>query len=187
MGRAADVQGRRLNLALVGPTGTGKSHTLIALGHAAVGAGHKVRYFTAADLVETLYRAMADNSVGRTIETLLRNDVVVVDEVGFAPLDDTGTQLLFPSVRRRRLRTPLPGHRLALVLRGLGPVPARAHHRRQHPRPPPAPRHRRHHQRQLLPDARVTPTPRRPADHHLTNREGWGLLLGHQRGLPPGH
>lgn len=83
------------NLALVGPAGTGKSHTLLALGHAAVGAGHKVRYFTAADLVETLYRAMADNSVGRVIETLLRNDVIIVDEVGFAPLDDTGTQLLF--------------------------------------------------------------------------------------------
>ena len=41
------------NLALVGPAGTGKSHTLIALGHAGVEAGHKVRYFTAADLVET--------------------------------------------------------------------------------------------------------------------------------------
>jgi DNA replication protein DnaC len=82
------------NLALVGPAGTGKSHTLIALGHAGVEAGYKVRYFTSADLVETLYRAMADNSVGRVIETLLRNDVVV-DEVGFAPLDDTGTQLLF--------------------------------------------------------------------------------------------
>jgi hypothetical protein len=39
--------------------------------------------------------AMADNSVGRVIETLLRNDVIMVDEVGFAPLDDTGTQLLF--------------------------------------------------------------------------------------------
>ena len=83
------------NLALIGPAGTGKSHTLIALGHAAVETGYKVRYFTAADLVETLYRAMADNSVGHVIETLLRNDVVMVDEVGFAPLDDTGTQLLF--------------------------------------------------------------------------------------------
>jgi DNA replication protein DnaC len=48
-----------------------------------------------ADLVETLYRGLADNSVGRVIEALLRNDLVIVDEVGFAPLDDTGTQLLF--------------------------------------------------------------------------------------------
>ena len=56
------------NLCLVGPAGTGKSHLLVALGHAAVEAGHRVRYFTAADLVETLYRGLADNSVGRVID-----------------------------------------------------------------------------------------------------------------------
>ena len=85
----------RENLCLVGPAGTGKSHTLVALGVAAVQAGHRVRYFTAADLVETLYRGLADNSVGRVIDTLLRADLVIVDELGFAPLDDTGAQLLF--------------------------------------------------------------------------------------------
>jgi DNA replication protein DnaC len=83
------------NLCLVGPPGTGKSHVLVSLGVAAVQAGHKVRYFTAADLADTLYRALADNSVGKVIETLLRNDLLLVDEVGFAPLDDTGAQLLF--------------------------------------------------------------------------------------------
>jgi DNA replication protein DnaC len=75
--------------------GTGTSHTLIPLGHDAVAAGHRVRYFTAAELVETLCRGLADNSVGRIIEPVLRNDVVMIDEVGFAPLDDTGTQMLF--------------------------------------------------------------------------------------------
>ncbi len=49
---------------LVGPAGTGKSHLLVALGHAAVDAGHRVRYFSAVELVETLYRGLADNSVG---------------------------------------------------------------------------------------------------------------------------
>ena len=83
------------NVCLIGPAGTGKSHILVALGIAAVEAGHRVRYFTAADLVETLYRGLADNSVGRVIDTLLRNDLVLVDELGFAPLDDTGAQLLF--------------------------------------------------------------------------------------------
>jgi len=83
------------NLAIIGPAGTGKSHTLIALGTAAIHAGHKVRYFTAADLVETLYRGLADNTVGRIIESLLRVDLIILDELGFAPLDDTGTQLLF--------------------------------------------------------------------------------------------
>src|SRR5713226_4091023 len=83
------------NLCLVGPAGTGKSHVLVALGVAAVQAGHKVGYFTAAELVDTLYRGLADNSVGRVIDTLLRADLVIADELGFAPLDDTGAQLLF--------------------------------------------------------------------------------------------
>ena len=83
------------NLAIIGPPGTGKSHVLIGLGHAAVHAGHKVRYITAADLIDTLYRGLADNTVGKIIDTLLRADLVILDEVGFAPLDDTGTQLLF--------------------------------------------------------------------------------------------
>ncbi len=83
------------NVCMIGPAGTGKSHTLIGLGIATVEAGHRVRYFTAVELVETLYRGLADNSVGRLIDTLLRNDAVLVDELGFAPLDDTGAQLLF--------------------------------------------------------------------------------------------
>jgi DNA replication protein DnaC len=85
----------RENLCLLGPAGTGKSHILVALGVAAVHAGHRVRYFTAAELVETLYRGLADNSVGKVIDTLLRNELILCDEVGFAPLDDTGAQLLF--------------------------------------------------------------------------------------------
>ena len=83
------------NLCIVGPAGTGKSHYLIGLGRAAVTAGYKVRYFTAVDLVEHLYRAVADNTVGRSIEQICRNDLIIVDEIGFAPLDHTGCQLLF--------------------------------------------------------------------------------------------
>lgn len=59
------------NLALIGPADTGKSHVLIACGAAAVHAGLKVRYLTAADLIDTLYRGLADNSVGKVIDTLL--------------------------------------------------------------------------------------------------------------------
>src|SRR5437899_4925995 len=83
------------NPCLLGPAGTGKSHLLVALGHAAVDAGHRVRYFTAAELVETLYRGLADNSVGRVIEGVLNADLILIDEIGFAPLDEHGAQLFF--------------------------------------------------------------------------------------------
>jgi hypothetical protein len=90
------------NYCTVGPAGTGKSHSLVAFGVAAVEAGHRVRYFTAAELVETLYRGLADNSVGRVIETILRADLVIIHEVGFAPLDDTGDRIPGHSARIRR-------------------------------------------------------------------------------------
>ena len=140
------------NVCLVGPAGTGKSHVLVALGVAAVQAGHKVRYFTAADLAETLYRGLADNSVGRVIDNLLRNDLILVDEVGFAPLDDTGAQLLFRLVSAAYERRAL-GRGQPLAIRPVGPVPARAHHRGQPSGPPAPPRKRRRHRRRLLPHA----------------------------------
>jgi DNA replication protein DnaC len=83
------------NLCLIGPAGTGKTHYLIALGRKAVQAGHRVRYYTAIELVEDLWRAQADNTVGKTIEAICRHDLIVIDEIGFAPLDHTGCQLLF--------------------------------------------------------------------------------------------
>ena len=59
----------RENLCLIGPAGTGKSHLLVAAGQAAVLAGFKVKYTIAADLVETLYRGLADNTVGKVIDS----------------------------------------------------------------------------------------------------------------------
>ena len=47
------------NVCLIGPTGTGTSHMLVALGVPAGQTGHRVRHFTAADLVESPYRGLA--------------------------------------------------------------------------------------------------------------------------------
>lgn len=66
------------NLCLIGPPGTGKSHVLLGLGYAAVVAGYRVCYFVAAALIETLYRGLADNAVGRVIDQLLRAHLVIV-------------------------------------------------------------------------------------------------------------
>ena len=71
--------------------------------------------------------------------------VILVDEIGFAPLDDTGAQLLFRFVAAAYERRSLG---VASHHSGLGTVPARAHHRRIHARPAAAPRHHRGHQRQ---------------------------------------
>ena len=91
---------------LVGPAGTGKSHMLVALGRAAVDAGHRVRYFSAAELVDTLYRGLADNSVGRVIKKILCAEYIILDDLGFAPLDRTGAQLLFRFVAAAYERAP---------------------------------------------------------------------------------
>ena len=154
-----------------GRPGTGKSHLLVALGAAAVAAGHKVRYHTAAELTETLYRGLADNSVGKVIGTLLRNDLILIDEVGFAPLDDTGAQLLFRVVAAAYERRAL-GIASPLAVRVLGPVPARAHHRRQPAGPPPAPRECRGHRRRFLPHARSQSQERNHLEQALINPRG---------------
>jgi len=60
----------------------------VALGRAAVEAGFRVRFFRADLLVEALCRGLADNSVGRLIDAILRrSDPVIVDELAFSPLD----------------------------------------------------------------------------------------------------
>ncbi|MDT5357820.1 MAG: hypothetical protein QOJ56_6352, partial [Mycobacterium sp.] len=66
--------------------------------------GHKVRYFTAADLVETLYRGLADNTVGKIIESLLRVDLIVLDLCRPRDYADVVVLVAVGPVSRRRSR-----------------------------------------------------------------------------------
>ena len=138
-------------------------------GAAAVAAGHKV-HFTAAELTETLYRGLADNSVGRVIDTLLRNELILIDEVGFAPLDDRA-QLLFRVVAAAYERRAL-GIASHWPFESLGPVPARAHHRRQPAGPAAAPRECRGHGLRFLPHARSPGQRRNHPEQDLINPKG---------------
>jgi hypothetical protein len=125
----------------------GKSDFLLASGSAAVEAGHRVRYHSAADLVDTLYRGQADNSVGKVIDGLLRNELTIVEELGFAPLDDTA-QLLFRFVAAAYERRSLGiGYHWPFEAWGLS---SRTHHRRLHARPAPPPLPHHHHRRPQL-------------------------------------
>ena len=147
------------NLTMVGPAGTGKSHTLIALGHAAV-----ARRAPGPVLHRRRPRRDPLPRPGRQQRRESHRDDPAQRpghrrRSRLRPAGRHRHPAAVP-VRRRRLRTPRPGHRQPLALRGLGPVPARTHHRRQPARPAPAPQQRRRHRRRVLPDAR-SPQPRR--------------------------
>jgi DNA replication protein DnaC len=80
---------------LIGDSGTGKSHLLIGLGAAAAEAGCRVRYTTAAALVNELVEAADEKRLSRTIARFGRIDLLCLDELGYLELDRRGAELLF--------------------------------------------------------------------------------------------
>lgn len=83
------------NVLLVGQVGTGKTHIATALAVAACRQGYRVRFFTAASLMNELLEAQAAHRLGRFESALLRFHLLVLDEVGFVPFTKTGADLLF--------------------------------------------------------------------------------------------
>ena len=76
---------RRENLVVCGPSGTGKTFLLEALGQAAVAAGKNVAWFTLEQVGALVRRHRADDSVTKAIARILRADLVVVDDIGCSP------------------------------------------------------------------------------------------------------
>jgi DNA replication protein DnaC len=91
----------RENVILVGPTGTGKTHISIALGIAACRQGKRVRFTTAAGLINELIEAQAQLRLSKVETTLLKLDLLILDEVGFVPFSKTGAELLFGVLTER--------------------------------------------------------------------------------------
>ena len=86
---------RRENLVVCGPSGTGKTFLLEALGHQAVEAGLKVAWFTLEDLGVLLRRHRADDTVTKAIARVLRADLVVVDDIGLLPVAQDAAEGLY--------------------------------------------------------------------------------------------
>jgi DNA replication protein DnaC len=84
--RTLEWVGRRENLVVCGPSGTGKTMFLEALGHTAVEAGRRVAWFSLETLGVLVRRHRADDSVTRAIARILRADLVVVDDIGLLPV-----------------------------------------------------------------------------------------------------
>ncbi|MHB8672005.1 MAG: ATP-binding protein [Acidimicrobiales bacterium] len=80
--RTLEWVGRHENLVVCGPSGTGKSMFLEALGHAAVDSGRRVAWFSLEGLGVLVRRHRADDTVTRAIARILRADLVVVDDIG---------------------------------------------------------------------------------------------------------
>jgi DNA replication protein DnaC len=87
--------GRAENLAVTGPSGTGKTHLVEALAHATIDTGRRVAWFTLESLTAALGRAGADGSVARTITKITRADLIVVDDIGMLPAGQAAAEALY--------------------------------------------------------------------------------------------
>lgn len=92
---------RRENVIAVGSHGTGKTHLAIGLGLAACRKGLRVGFVTAASLVNELVEARAERQLVRLERWLDACELLIIDELGYAPLPPAGAELFFEVVSRR--------------------------------------------------------------------------------------
>jgi DNA replication protein DnaC len=86
---------------LIGPTGTGKSHLLTALGYAACERGYSVRHTRVVDMINHLTTAQINGLLGKALKTYTRPSLLLLDELGYLPIDKRGADLLFQVVAAR--------------------------------------------------------------------------------------
>lgn len=91
----------RRNVILLGPPGVGKTHLGIALGVAATEAGYRTYFTSAADMVHHLQAAHLEGSLLYKLRTYLSPSVLVIDELGYLPLDQASATWIFQVVSRR--------------------------------------------------------------------------------------
>jgi len=89
------------NVILMGPPGTGKTHLALTLGHQVCLQGIKTLFTTAINLSNHLSASLADNSFLKTMKLLTSPRLLIIDELGYLPVDKQGAELLFQVISNR--------------------------------------------------------------------------------------
>ena len=89
------------NVIIMGPPGTGKTHLALALGYQASLQGIKTRFTTAINLINLLSASLADNSFLKAMKSFTSPRALIIDELGYLPVDKQGAELLFQVISSR--------------------------------------------------------------------------------------
>jgi DNA replication protein DnaC len=97
----------KANVVFVGGVGLGKTHLAIALAHAACLAGYRVRFAAAVDVLNNLVAAEKAGRFGYELKKYTRPNLLVLDELGYLPIDQRGADILFQIISQRYERGPI--------------------------------------------------------------------------------
>ena len=89
------------NVLLLGAPGVGKTHLAVAIGLKACELGYRTLFTTAAGLIATLGKALAENRLDERLKLLAQPQVLIIDEIGYIPIDRQGANLFFQLISRR--------------------------------------------------------------------------------------